>query len=92
VLQLLVRGRGGHQQTFAVAGGQAADDAGASDGGVADGDYALELGFEDAVGWGVLATCYADCAGLAQSQVRMFFLRTCRSSLRRRRRRGRRSW
>jgi hypothetical protein len=48
-LQLLVRGRGGHQQAFAVAGGQAADDAGAGDGGVADGDYALEFGFEDAV-------------------------------------------
>ena len=48
VLQLLVRGRGGHQQAFAVAGGQAADDTGAGDGGVADGDYALEFGFEDA--------------------------------------------
>jgi hypothetical protein len=63
VLQLLVRGRGGHQQAFAVAGGQAADDAGAGDGGVADGDYALELGFEDAVRVGLLVTCYADCAG-----------------------------
>jgi hypothetical protein len=63
VLQLLVRGRGGHQQAFAVAGGQAADDTGAGDGGVADGDYALELGFEDAVRVGLLVTCYADCAG-----------------------------
>jgi hypothetical protein len=63
VLQLLVRGRGGHQQAFAVAGGQAADDAGAGDGGVADGDYALELGFEDAVRVGLLVTCFADCAG-----------------------------
>jgi hypothetical protein len=48
VLQLLVRGRGRDQQAFAVAGGQAADDARAGDGGVADGDDALELGFEDA--------------------------------------------
>lgn len=49
MLQLLVRGRGRHQQAFAVAGGQAADDACAGDGRVADGDYALQLGFEDAV-------------------------------------------
>ena len=49
MLQLLVGGRGRDQQAFAVAGGQAADNAGAGDGGVADGDYALELGFEDAV-------------------------------------------
>lgn len=50
VLQLLVGGRGRDQQAFAVAGGQAADDARAGDGGVADGDDILELGFEDAVG------------------------------------------
>ena len=49
MLQLLVGGRGRNQQAFAVSGGQAANDAGAGDGGVADGDYALELGFEDAV-------------------------------------------
>jgi hypothetical protein len=49
VLQLLVGRRGRDQQAFAVAGGQAADDAGAGDGGVADGDHILELGFEDAV-------------------------------------------
>ena len=50
VLQLLVGGGRGDEQAFAVAGGQAADDAGAGDGGVADGNYALEFGFEDAVG------------------------------------------
>ena len=50
MLQLLVGGRGRDQQAFAVTGGEAADDAGAGDGGVADGDHILELGFEDAVG------------------------------------------
>lgn len=50
VLQFLVAGGRGDEQAFAVAGGEAADDAGAGDGGVADGDYVLELGFEDAVG------------------------------------------
>lgn len=88
VLQFLIRGRGGHQQAFAVSGGQAADDAGAGDGGVADGDYALELGFEDA---GCVLEPNACCPG-ANPSAQCAILRTCRSSLRRRRRRGRRSW
>lgn len=50
VLQFLVGGRGGDEQAFAVTGGQAADDACAGDGGVADGNDILELGFEDTVG------------------------------------------
>jgi hypothetical protein len=96
MLQLLVRGRGGDQQAFAVAGGQAADDAGAGDGGVADGDYALELGFEDAVGEGVLAgwvgEVQAVLAHCSSAHARCSLLHTCRSSLRRQRRQGRRSW
>lgn len=50
MLQFLVRGRGGDEQAFTVAGGETADDTGAGDGGVADGNDILELGFEDAVG------------------------------------------
>lgn len=49
VLQLLVGGRGGDEQALAVAGRQAADDARAGDGRVADGDDVLQLGFEDGV-------------------------------------------
>lgn len=49
VLQLLVRGRGGDEETFAVAGGEAADDAGACDGSADGGDDVLKLGLEDGV-------------------------------------------
>lgn len=49
MLQLLVRRRRGHQQALLVAGGQAADDARAGDGGVADGNHVLQLGLEDRV-------------------------------------------
>ena len=49
VLQLLVRGGGGDEQALAVAGGEAADDAGARDGGADNGDDVGELGLEDAV-------------------------------------------
>lgn len=49
VLQLLIAGRRGHEQAFAVAGGEAADDAGSGNGGVADGYYVLQFGFEDRV-------------------------------------------
>lgn len=96
VLQLLVGRRGRDQQAFAVAGGQAADDARACNGGVADGDHILELGFEDAVGEGVLVVGLRS-RWLASWRMRAHtcgwrFSLTCRSSLRRRRRRGRRSW
>lgn len=47
VLQLLVRGGRGHQQALAVAGGEAADDACAGNGGAHDGDDVLQLGLED---------------------------------------------
>lgn len=76
VLQLLVGGGRGDEQAFAVAGGQAADDAGAGNGGVADGDYVLELGFEDAVGEGVLVEvgfCWlAGLAGLAHARAQLW--------------------
>lgn len=49
VLQLLVRSRCRDQQTILVADGQTADDAGAGDGGMADGDDVLEFGLEDGV-------------------------------------------
>ena len=49
VLQLLIGRAGRDQKTPSVAGGQAADDARAGDGAVADGDDVLELGLEDAV-------------------------------------------
>jgi hypothetical protein len=48
VLQLLVGRARGDQQALAIAGRQAADDARAGDGGVADRDDILELGLEDA--------------------------------------------
>jgi hypothetical protein len=47
VLQLLVRRRRGHEKTFAVTGGQTADDAGACDGGADGGNDVLELCLED---------------------------------------------
>jgi hypothetical protein len=73
VLQLLVGGGRGDEQAFAVAGGQAADDAGAGDGGVADGDYVLELGFEDAVGEGVLVEVgFCWLAGLAHARAQLW--------------------
>ncbi|KAF1738575.1 hypothetical protein CRV24_000501 [Beauveria bassiana] len=49
VLQLLVRRGRGHEQALAVAGGEAADDARAGNGGAHDGDDVLQLGLEDAV-------------------------------------------
>lgn len=49
VLQFLVRGTGGYEQAFAVAGCEASDYPRAGDCAVADGDYVLQLGFEDAV-------------------------------------------
>lgn len=49
VLELLVGGGGGHEEAVAVAGGEAADDAGAGDGRVDDGDDVGELGLEDRV-------------------------------------------
>jgi len=49
VLEFLVGGCGGDEETFLVAGCQAADYAGAGDGCVADWDDVLEFGFEDAV-------------------------------------------
>lgn len=49
MLQFLVCGRGWDEEAAAVAGGQAADDAGAGDGAVADGDDAAEFGLEDGV-------------------------------------------
>ena len=49
MLQFLIGGRGGDQQPLAVSGRQAADDSSAGNGGVADGYYVLQLGFEDGV-------------------------------------------
>jgi hypothetical protein len=49
MLQFLVRSRCRDQQAVLVADGQTADDAGAGDGGVADGDDVLEFGLEDGV-------------------------------------------
>ena len=49
MLQFLVGGGGWHEQAFAVSGGETADDVRAGDGGVADGDDVLQLGFEDGV-------------------------------------------
>lgn len=49
MLQFLVGGGGGDEQTFAVAGRQAPDDARAGDGAVGDGNDVLEFGFEDGV-------------------------------------------
>ena len=49
VLQLLVGGGGGHEEAFAVAGRETADDAGAGDGGADGGDDVLEFSFENAV-------------------------------------------
>jgi hypothetical protein len=60
---------------------------------VADGDHILELGFEDAVGKGVLVGRRFRWAGAcARAHVWLAVVLTCRSSLRRRRRRGHRSW
>lgn len=49
VLELLVGGAGRDEKTFAVSGGQTTDNAGASDGCVADGYYVLQFSFEDGV-------------------------------------------
>lgn len=49
MLQFLVRRGGGHQQAILVARGQAADNAGAGDGAVGDGDEVGEFGLEDRV-------------------------------------------
>jgi len=50
MLQLLVGGGCWDEEAVSVAGCEAPDYAGAGDGGVADGDYVLEFGLEDAVG------------------------------------------
>jgi len=49
VLEFLVGGGGGDEEAFAVAGCEAAYYSRAGDCAVADGDYVLEFGFEDAV-------------------------------------------
>ena len=49
VLQFLVGRCGWDEEPVAVAGGETADDAGATDGGVYYGDYFSELGFEGRV-------------------------------------------
>jgi hypothetical protein len=49
VLQLLVRRRRGHEEPVAVARGETADDPGAADGGVHDGEHVAELGLEGRV-------------------------------------------
>ena len=49
MLQFLVGGGCGDEETLFVSGCEAADDACAGDGAVADGDYVLEFGFEDGV-------------------------------------------
>lgn len=49
VLQLLVGGGGGDEEALAVARGEAADDAGAGDGGADGRNDVLELGLEDGV-------------------------------------------
>ena len=49
VLELLVGGDGGEEETVAVARGEAPNDAGSPDGGVDHGDVTGELGLEDAV-------------------------------------------
>jgi hypothetical protein len=49
VLQLLVRRRRGDEEAVAVACGEAADDAGAADGGVYDWDHVAEVGLEGGV-------------------------------------------
>lgn len=49
MLELLVGGGGGDEETLSVAGGEAADDAGASDGGADGGNDVLEFGLEDGV-------------------------------------------
>ena len=49
MLKLLVGGRSGHEETFAVSGGETTDDAGSGNGRVADGYYVLQFGFEDRV-------------------------------------------
>jgi len=49
VLEFLIGGGGGDEEAFAVAGCEAAYYSRAGDCAVADGDYVLELGFEDAV-------------------------------------------
>lgn len=47
VLEFLVAGGRGDEEALAVTGGEAADDAGARDGGADGGDEVLELGLED---------------------------------------------
>ncbi len=49
VLQFLVRRCRWYEEPVAIAGGETADDAGATDGGVYYGDYVAELGFEGGV-------------------------------------------
>ncbi len=49
MLEFLVGRCGGHQQAVLVADSQTADDAGAGDGSVADGDDVLEFRLEDGV-------------------------------------------
>ena len=49
MLEFLVGGGGGDEEAFAVAGCEAAYYSRAGDCAVADGNYVLELGFEDAV-------------------------------------------
>lgn len=47
MLELLVAGGRGDEEALAVTGGEAADDAGARDGGADGGDEVLKLGLED---------------------------------------------
>lgn len=49
MLKLLIGGRGGHEETFAVSGGETTDDAGSGNGRMADGYHVLQFGFEDRV-------------------------------------------
>ena len=49
MLEFLIGGAGGDEQTFAVPGREAADDAGSGDGASRDGDGVGEFGFEDGV-------------------------------------------
>lgn len=53
VLELLVARGGGDEEALSVAGREAADDAGAGDGGADRGDDVLEFGFKD-TGRGVM--------------------------------------
>ncbi|RYF35151.1 MAG: hypothetical protein EOO38_29060 [Cytophagaceae bacterium] len=65
MLQFLVGCGGGDEQAFLVAGGQAADDAGSGNGGVADGYDILEFGFEDTAR--VLVLKWFTCGAVVQS-------------------------